>query len=100
MSPDDHDARGRLRKLVELLLAGSVSVEHFCGAFETIYNLELDRSTLSAGEVSAFAAIFDRVVWYSPFPEERAKIQNYLGEDQIKEIVTKAASAIGIGAGT
>jgi hypothetical protein len=96
MSADDHDARGRLRKLVELVLAGSVSVEHFCGAFETIYNLELDRSTLAAAEVPAFAAIFDRVVWYSPFSEERAKIPNYLGEDEILEIAIKAAGSLGI----
>jgi hypothetical protein len=96
MSANDHDARGRLRKLVELLLAGTVSVAHFCEAFERIYNLELDRSTLTAAEAPAFAAIFDRVVWYSPFPEERARIPNYLGEDQIIATVSLQARALGI----
>jgi hypothetical protein len=96
MSADDHDARGRLRKLVELLLGESISVKHFCDAFETIYNLELDRSTLTPTEALAFAEIFDRVVWYSPFPEERATIPSYLGEDQIKQTVTKAAVALGL----
>ncbi len=96
MSTDDHDARGRLRKLIELVLAAQVSVEHFCDAFETIYNLELDRSTLTSEEAPAFAAIFDRVVWYSPFVEERAKMPHDLGEDEIMETVTKVAATLGI----
>jgi hypothetical protein len=88
-------ARRRLYDLLRLLEADSVTVDHFCTAFETIYNLELDKSELSTSEAAAFSDLFDRVVWYSPFPEERMRIPHYVGEKEILEAVRKASIALG-----
>lgn len=71
------------------LIAGAVSRElplnEFCEKFEKIYNLELDKGTVSPPELARLEALFNKVVWFSPFPEERKEIPNYLGEDDIRQ---------------
>jgi hypothetical protein len=92
----DAGARGRLLGLIEMALADAISVQDFCDRFETIYNLELDKSDLRPDEAPVLKAVFDKIVWYSPFPEERAKIPHYIGEEDVKKAVAKAAAALGI----
>jgi hypothetical protein len=41
-------------------------------------------------------AVFDRIVWYSPFPEDRAKVPHYIGEDEVRSVVAEAAGALGL----
>lgn len=84
------DPRTRLYALIERLCEGAASVEEFCSQFERTYNFEIDKAQLSDAESSAFSALFDKIVWYSPFPEERKKIPNYLGEKDILAAVNGA----------
>lgn len=93
MSSNDRnqsDPRTRLYILMERLREGATTVEEFCSQFEKTYNLDLDKAQLSDTESIAFSALFDKIVWYSPFPEERQKIPNYLDEKDILAAVNEA----------
>jgi hypothetical protein len=86
--------RSKVYQLLTDLMRGRLSVLDFCDQFEVVYNLEVDRENLSVAERVALDELFKKVVWFSPFPEERAKIPNYLGEEQIMAAVEKAAVAL------
>jgi hypothetical protein len=88
------DARERLLALIAGYLGGTIEVEAFCVAFDQLYNLHLDHATLRAEEDEAFGRIFERVVWYSPFPDERAQIPGYLGPEDIRATVQKESSVL------
>ena len=89
-----NDARMRLYALIELLKKGEMKIGDFCEQFETTYNLEVDKSELDPTESTAFSKLFDKVVWYSPFPDERAEIPSYLGEAEILQAVSDAEKAL------
>jgi len=88
-------ARLRLRRLLAEFRAGKLETESFCAQFEHTYNLELDKSTLSPAEAASFGALFEQVVWYSPFPDERARVPNYSDEASIRQAAEIAAQCIG-----
>lgn len=85
MNPESgkNDSRKRLYQLIELAKCRELSIKDFCEFYEKIYNLELDKNSLSPTESAAFSKLFDSVVWFSPYPKEREKIANYLGEEEI-----------------
>ena len=87
---DPATARRRLRDLLTSVRTGQMSVEAFCSQFETTYNLELDKSELTEAEATAFSNVFEQVIWYSPFAEERARIPNYKSEREILAAVQDA----------
>jgi hypothetical protein len=87
-------ARLRLHRLLAEFRADEMDTGTFSNEFERTYNLELDKGTLSPSEAQAFGKLFERVIWYSPFPEERAKIPNYLGEEEIRSAADEAARRI------
>ena|SRR5579864_4361291 len=75
-----------LKKLYELIKAaksGSLPIQEFCDRYEIIFNLELDKPSVPASELVPLAALFDRVVWFSPSPDERKRIPHYVGENEI-----------------
>jgi hypothetical protein len=92
MSPDDF--RERLYWLLEEFQKGNMGTEVFCGAFSKTYNLEVEKDQLSEGEKVTFRKLFRKVIFYSPFPEERARIANYLGDDEIRAAVEDAVVAL------
>jgi hypothetical protein len=85
---DPATARQRLHGLLDLLRSGRLSVDAFCSQFETTYNLEFDKRELTLAEATAFAMLFEKVIWYSPFPEERKAIPHDLGEAEIRNQCT------------
>lgn len=87
---DPATARQRLLDLLRDVSSGRLGVEAFCSQFETAYNLELDKRQLTIEEAEAFSMLFEQVVWYSPFPEERTKVPNYKGEKEILDAVHDA----------
>jgi hypothetical protein len=93
------DARDRLLGLVQGYLRYQITPEAFCDEFERLYNLHLDRGTISAEEESAFGRIFERVVWYSPIERERLAIPGYLGPEEIRDAVLAEAAALGLHVG-
>jgi hypothetical protein len=88
-------ARHRLRRLLAEFRAGTLDTGSFCSQFEHTYNMELDKRTLTANEAAAFGPLFEEVIWYSPFPEERERIPNYRSEADIRQAAEVAARHIG-----
>lgn len=88
-------ARLRLRRLLAEFRAGTLEAESFCAQFEQTYNLELDKSTLFPAEAAAYGALFEQVIWYSPFPDERARVPNYRDEASLRQAAEIATQIIG-----
>jgi hypothetical protein len=80
--------------LVADVLAGKLRIAEFCSQFEHVYNMELDKRTLLSDEAEAFAELFEQVIWYSPYPDERERIKQYHGDKEIREAVGRAADKL------
>lgn len=89
--------RIKLHRLLREFQAGGLGTEDFCAQFERTYNLELDKGTLSPGETTAFGQLFEQVIWYSPFPEDRAEYPGYRNEADIARAAEEAAKNLGEG---
>jgi hypothetical protein len=76
--------------------AGKIDVLSFCDEYGKQFNLDLDKSELDPMHRSVLMNLFEKVVWFSPFPEERLQIPNYLGEDAIVAEVERAAEQLGL----
>jgi hypothetical protein len=87
----------RVHRLLREFREGLLRTEDFCSQFEHAYNLELDKAELSERERLAFAPLFEVVVWFSPFPEERAQIPNYRSEEDVSRAAADAANILGGG---
>lgn len=85
----------KLYELVRLAAHGQMRIDMFCEEFERAYNLQLDKNLLSGRELQAFGGLFDKVVWFSPYPEEREQFSRYLGEDEIHQAIEVAMKALG-----
>jgi hypothetical protein len=86
--------RDKLYWLMNLLLTDHHDAGTFCKEFERAYNFEVDKITLSDPERKAFAALFERVVWYSPYPDERKIVPKYQSGAQIREAVRDTRRAL------
>ena len=84
----------QLRKLLDDYLGGKLKTETFCRDVEVAYNDAIDTSALTVAEQPIFERLFDVVVWFSPFPEERAKIPNYRNEEQIQQAALATAKEL------
>jgi hypothetical protein len=73
-----------LRKLLADYLEGKIDTPLFCSNFEQAFNFDVDRNALTPVESTVFARLFEEVVYFSPFPEERAEVLSYRSEEQIK----------------
>jgi len=67
-----------LRKLLDEFLGGKLTSETFCRDVEVAYNNAIDEAALMPMEQPIFEKLFDVVVWYSPFPDDRAELPNHL----------------------
>lgn len=85
--------RARVMVLLRAVISRSMSIEVFCGAFETAYNFEISKGQLPQAQEEALAALFEMVVRYSPSEEERASI-GYVGEDEVMRAVSVARTAL------
>jgi hypothetical protein len=56
---------------------------NFCDAFEVCFNEAVDTHMITDVDIRIFQKLFDKVVWYSPYPDERARVPNYVSEDEI-----------------
>jgi hypothetical protein len=83
-----------LHKLLSDYLRGSIDTALFCDNFETAFNFDVDRHELTPREEAIFGQLFNQVVYYSPFPEERAQIPNYRSEGQILQAARDAEALL------
>jgi hypothetical protein len=83
-----------IKRLIESVLVKKMAVSAFCEEFERIYNFELEKEKLSKKEKIVLGKLFDKVVYYSSFPEELEKIPHYVSDQEIIESVKVAWSAL------
>ena len=69
--------------LIDAIRQGAMSVGDFASAVENEWNFGIERATLSEHERTSLQRLFDVVVYYSPYPEERARIPNYRDENDV-----------------
>jgi hypothetical protein len=86
----------KLRTLLRRYISGELDTSQFCDAFERAYNFEVAKADLNRIEGEAFAELFDKVVFYSPYPDERARIPNYRSEREIMEAAKRTAAKLGL----
>jgi hypothetical protein len=84
-----------LHKLLSDYLRGDIDAALFCNNFETAFNFDVSRQELTPKEEAVFGELFEQVIYYSPFPEERAKIPNYRSEEQILQAAREAEARLG-----
>jgi hypothetical protein len=89
-------ARELILKLLSLEPGRDLSYDDFRIRYEDLFNFELDKASVSKKEFQVFKRLFDKVVWYSPFPDERARIANYIGEPEMEAAVAEARRALKI----
>ena len=91
----DHSvtAASTIARLLGAFRSGEIDVERFCSAYETAYNFEVDRTSLSAVQGDAAELLFNKVVWFSPFADERAKVPQYICPSEVSTAVEAAWSA-------
>ncbi|HKP75839.1 MAG TPA: hypothetical protein VJT67_09880 [Longimicrobiaceae bacterium] len=79
-------------KLVALLeeYANGRDTQEFCSAYEHAFNFEIDQGALPDSELRIFQTVFDEVVLYSPFEDDRAKYPGYRDEQAIRNVVAHA----------
>lgn len=83
-----------LHKLLDDYLGGRIDTPLFCSGFEQAFNFDVNRRDLTAQENSAFGRLFDEVVYFSPFSEERADIPHYRSEEQIRKAACAAEAEL------
>lgn len=66
--------RSCVAALLQSLSSGSMDAQTFCEAFEVAYNFEIEKDQLTPLERTALGELFELVVRYSPFEDERVAI--------------------------
>jgi len=93
----EHESpRAFIFRLLSLRIGDEISHEEFRSRLEQLFNLELGKDEVSPVEYEALAELFDRVIWYSPFPEERQSVPNYIGEGEVDAAVMRARVKLAI----
>ena len=86
----------RLEDLVNWLLEGHIDVDMFCTGYERAFSESGELKRMSPRERAAHEQLFSKVVWYSPFPDERQAFPRYLGDDDIVEAARAARKLLKI----
>jgi hypothetical protein len=89
----------RLRETVLNVLDGSLTTQELCVRYETEYNTPDQVEWASIDEGLIFQELFDAVVWYSPYPEDRARYKGYVDDVQIKKAAQQVAARLGLRTG-
>lgn len=69
--------------LIDALERGEMSAKDFSSIVEREWNFGDERATLSENERAAVRSLFDVVVYYSEFREERERIPIYRDEEDV-----------------
>lgn len=88
------EARAKLETIVLQFLNEELDVVEFCDAFERSYNFEVEKSDLREDERRIFQALFDEVVLYSPFDDDRKRYAGYRDDAQIRRAAIRARSML------
>ena len=86
----------QLRATVIEFLAGLLTTQEFCARYEAEYNAPDEVEWTSIDEGLVFQELFDAVVWFSPFPEDRARYKGYIDEPRVEAAAQLAAKRLGL----
>lgn len=93
---DKMSKKDQLYYVLKTFLKGEYQTTDFCDNYERIYNLELDKKVLNTVEKESFEKLFNTVVYFSEFPEDRKKYSGYKNENDIQEAAEEAAKTLGL----
>lgn len=85
-----------LRITLATFLDGKLTTQAFCDRYEMEFNTPDQVDWASSLEANVFQDLFDIVVWYSPFDEDRRRFSGYVGESQILSAAKTAAERLGL----
>jgi hypothetical protein len=88
------DARVALLEIIDAFCADRLSVQDFCERYETTFNLEINKEELDPHARIAFQELFDVVIWYSPYPQDRREYHGYEDEQAVKKAVLRARNQL------
>jgi hypothetical protein len=94
MTDENNLVLKEIRELLSSVKEGKLTVTKFTDEFSRLFNLELDKTIVSSSEVKILSNVFNVVIWYSPYPDERESIPNYVGEAEVLEAVDQAIRAL------
>ena len=80
--------------LIEAVQQGSMSVGDFSSSVEHEWNFGDERATLAEPETAAIKRMFDVVVYYSPYPDERARIPSYRDENDVLQAAQQCRQSL------
>jgi hypothetical protein len=86
-------ARETAVDLMDRLLSGELTVGDFCAQYEQHFNFDWPNRGLEA-QAELFGKLFEVVVWYSPYPDERRVTPNYTGEADVIGVVQAIRSHV------
>lgn len=84
--------RDRLVAVLNMEPGIDISYFNFCMEFEHYYNFDLSIDDYRPEEIKILENLFDVVVMYSPFEEERVRIPIYVGEKAVDRALKMARS--------
>lgn len=87
-------SRQILTELIASFREEELSVQEFCSRYENAFNFQISKDQLEQKERSAFQQLFDEVVLYSPFPEDRKEYRGYRDEQAIRQAASQAWSQL------
>lgn len=85
-----------LHKLLADFLGGRIDTQLFCSNFEQAYNFDVERHELTGRESATFQRLFDEIVYFSSFSEERATVPIYRSEEQIRRAAMVAEAELAV----
>lgn len=68
--------------------------DHLRMSVEEVRNFSLERDSVTAEQFAILEKLFNSIIWYSPYPEERARIPNYIGEKEVDLAIAEARRAL------
>jgi hypothetical protein len=88
----------RIKVALAALNEGRIEVDAFCRNFEELWNFHVDQSSLPDDLCACLGALFDDVVWFSPYPSEVWDYPEYRDEVQIRRAAAPVIAMLGLNA--
>lgn len=88
------DVSSKLISLLHRAINREISVVDFCDLFGVAFNIDNDKINLSDFELMVFSDLFNEIVWYSPYQDERMSIKNYIDEAAVLKAINNAVSRL------
>lgn len=89
------DTREKLVNLMRQVRRKELRIDEFCREYESTWNFELQPGEAGDREAELLKAVFDVVVLFSPYEEERERYPGYKSEAAVLGAVDQALQELG-----